>query len=114
VASGEWRVMGGGWSEDCERRRGFAVAEEAAGVIDVKIRLTRLCGDVGVEAHEHVQVVIDDREPADGDCEDIQPLIVCRRCRKRLRWLTCARRSNLGETTFTSIFSFSCCYISST
>jgi hypothetical protein len=26
--------MGGGWSEDCERRRGFAVAEEAAGVID--------------------------------------------------------------------------------
>ena len=34
--------MGGGWSEDCERRRGFAVAEEAAGVIDLKISLTRL------------------------------------------------------------------------
>jgi hypothetical protein len=26
--------MGGGWSEDCKRRSGSAVAEEAAGVVD--------------------------------------------------------------------------------
>ena len=33
------------------------------------------CGDVGVEAHEHVQMVVHDREPADGDREDIRKFL---------------------------------------
>jgi hypothetical protein len=33
------------------------------------------CGDVGVEAYEHVQVVIHDRTTADGNFEDIRKFL---------------------------------------
>jgi hypothetical protein len=36
------------------------------------------CGDAGVEAYEHVQVVIHDREPGDGDREDIRKFLQSR------------------------------------
>jgi hypothetical protein len=33
------------------------------------------CGDIGVEAYEDVQMVVHDREPVDGDCEDIRKFL---------------------------------------
>ena len=58
-----------------KRLSGFVAGRKEASPAADDFFVGPACGEVGIEAHEDVQVVIHDRETADGDREDIRKFL---------------------------------------